>query len=391
MPYSTTITGLDLSSGVADVRVTAGYAFAVVGGPHPGEQKQSEVTLDITSNSFTSTTPVSFSYAGSLAPQPSPSWFIALWIQEIPRIANDTGWLFRSGGFTTEPPTDPIEVILAPETLLGNAELAGAVGTLPITSGSTTITAVTLAIAGADISITAGGTDTSLPAGVTFTYTATMELVPNSSVLDPDSPFDLKLKNPSLSFTAGVGTGFVTALLNLVSGLILSEVSPRIKTTLRGRLNASVLSNVATRLNRGVPTAMPAGVVLSIRSVRATTRPTSAGPETVIGIRAALGAFGGVLNKFPPLVSGGGGGGCFIATAAAGPLSPEVMVLRIWRDRCLRTHRAGRLFIDAYERLSPPLARAIAVSPRLRAIARPLLVRPAARLAALLLRRSRRA
>jgi hypothetical protein len=113
MPYSTTITCLDLSSGVADVRVTAGYAFNVVTGPDPGEQTQSEVTLDITSNDFSSTNPITFSYAGSLAPQPRASWFIALWIQEIPRIVDDTGWLFRSGGFTTEPPSDPIEIILA--------------------------------------------------------------------------------------------------------------------------------------------------------------------------------------------------------------------------------------------------------------------------------------
>jgi len=105
MPYSNTITALDLSGGVGDVRITAGYAFDVVGGNHPGEQKQDEVTLDVTASAFLSqAAPVTFSYAGNLAPQPSPAWFIAMWLQEIPRIARDTGWLFRSGGFTTEPP-----------------------------------------------------------------------------------------------------------------------------------------------------------------------------------------------------------------------------------------------------------------------------------------------
>ena len=33
MPYSTTITALDLSGGVPDVRVTAGYTWTEVGGP----------------------------------------------------------------------------------------------------------------------------------------------------------------------------------------------------------------------------------------------------------------------------------------------------------------------------------------------------------------------
>jgi hypothetical protein len=38
---------------------------------------------------------------------------------------------------------------------------------------------------------------------------------------------------------------------------------------------------------------MPAGVVLSVRSLRAGTRPLGAGTESVIEVRAALGAFGG--------------------------------------------------------------------------------------------------
>jgi hypothetical protein len=165
MPYSVNITALDLSGGVPDVRITAGYTWTEVGGPQAVERRQDEATLDVMSNVFLSqTTPVTFSYAGDLAPPPSPNWFISLWIQEIPRIASGTGWLFRSGRFTTEPPTDPIEVILAPEELIGAAELAGAIGTLPMTSGSTTITGLTLAVAGADVALTATGTDTGLPA-----------------------------------------------------------------------------------------------------------------------------------------------------------------------------------------------------------------------------------
>ena len=75
MPYSTTISGLDLSGGVADVRVTAGYAYRVVG-PQPGEQKQDVVNLDIPAPRFASYQPVPFSSAGNLAPQLSPTFFI---------------------------------------------------------------------------------------------------------------------------------------------------------------------------------------------------------------------------------------------------------------------------------------------------------------------------
>ena len=286
MPYTTTVSGLDLSSGVGDVRVTAGYVYTVVTGPHPGEQRQDEVNLDIPALSFASATPVPFGYAGSLAPTPSPAWFVALWVQEIARIPNQDGYLFRSGEFTTEPPADPLEIILAPEQLIGNAELLQAVGTLPMVSGSTTISTLDLVVAGADIAFTASGTDTQIP-GVTFTYTATLRLLANGSVIQLDQPFEVRLLNPNLSFTAGVGTGFGTALLNLFAGLIANSIGPRITSTVQGQLNAGVLTSVATQLNRGVPSTMPAGVVLSVRAVRGTTRTTGTTTEPVIGVRAA--------------------------------------------------------------------------------------------------------
>lgn len=381
MPYNATITALDFSGGVPDVRVVAGYTWVEYGGPTAVEVRQDEVTLDVPSAAFLSaTTPVSFGYAGDLAPPPSSNWSIALWIQEIPRIANDTGWLFRSGLFTTEPPTDPIEVILAPEELVGSAELAQAVGTLPITSGSTTITSIMLTVAGTDVALTATGTDTQLPTGVTFTYTATLALIPNPSLTDVDSPFELRLDNPSLSFTAAPGTGLSTALLNLISGIIYGEVAPRLKATVKGLVNAGVLSTVASRLNKGVPASMPQGVVLSVRAVRSTTRPAAGGgTESVIGVRAALAAFGGVLNKFP--ATSGGGGKCFVASAALDPGAPEVVTLRTWRDERLLTSPGGAALVAAYERVSPPVARAIARSERRRALVRRLVVVPAARLA----------
>ncbi len=377
MPLSTTITCLDLSSGVPDVRVSVGYVWSVVGPPNPGERKQDEETLDIATAALTAANPIPFAYTRSLLPAPSPIWDIGMWIQEIPRIANGTGWLFRSGRLTTEPPPDPIEVILAREELLGNAELAGAVGPLPSTSGSTTITALTLLVSGVDVAIMATGTDTGLPVGVTFNFSATLTLIPNGSIGDLD-PFETRLTNVGLTFTAGVGTGLSTALLNLISGIILGEVAPRLRATIKGLLNAGVLSSVATQINRGVPAAWPTGVVLSIRRVRATTRTTAGAPEPVIGVFASLGAFGGVRSKFPAL--SGGTGTCFIATAACGPDAAEVVALRAWRDGWLRRRRGGAALIAAYERVSPLLARLIGRSSLLRAAVRWVVVKPAAAL-----------
>jgi hypothetical protein len=69
---------------------------------------------------------------------------------------------------------------------------------------------------------------------------------------------------------------------------------------------------------------------------------------------------------------------CFIATAAfGGPFAAEVETLRRFRDEVLARSALGRLFTRVYEMLSPPLADALARSPRGRAAVRRLL-RPVA-------------
>jgi hypothetical protein len=72
---------------------------------------------------------------------------------------------------------------------------------------------------------------------------------------------------------------------------------------------------------------------------------------------------------------------CFIATAAYGSAdAPDVKILRAFRDQSLASHRIGRQFIRAYERLSPHLAAVIANRPALRSMVRKFLICPLARL-----------
>lgn len=54
---------------------------------------------------------------------------------------------------------------------------------------------------------------------------------------------------------------------------------------------------------------------------------------------------------------------CFIATAVYGPTSLEVATLRAFRDERLATTRFGRAFIDAYYKVSPPIAIALLKAP----------------------------
>jgi hypothetical protein len=63
--------------------------------------------------------------------------------------------------------------------------------------------------------------------------------------------------------------------------------------------------------------------------------------------------------------------GCFIATAAYGsPFAADVARLRRLRDERLYGSALGRILIASYYALSPPLAAAISVDDRLRALVR---------------------
>jgi hypothetical protein len=70
-------------------------------------------------------------------------------------------------------------------------------------------------------------------------------------------------------------------------------------------------------------------------------------------------------------------GFCFIATAAYGTeTAPQLKILRDFRDQVLLKNTLGSRFVDAYYKLSPPVANVIAKNDFLRAVVRGALVDP---------------
>ena len=62
---------------------------------------------------------------------------------------------------------------------------------------------------------------------------------------------------------------------------------------------------------------------------------------------------------------------CFIATATFGtPMAKEVRTLCKFRDKYLLTSAAGRIFVNLYYRLSPPIAEFIKDKPLLKTLIR---------------------
>ena len=72
--------------------------------------------------------------------------------------------------------------------------------------------------------------------------------------------------------------------------------------------------------------------------------------------------------------------GCFIATAACGINSEEVIILRHFRDTVLLNSVLGRLLVRIYYKISPFIASLIKGSPKARYIVRNVLARPIAKL-----------
>jgi hypothetical protein len=355
MPYSNSVTFWNTEGGATTSPVTARlWQIWSTHGPGGGWNQQDQGLDDIQAASD-GQTPATYSFP--LGPDfQSVSRSIGLSFQDTPQVANDRGWLFRSGMFDTLP-TDPVEIVAA-RTLINQGTLDSMLPAVPITvDTSTTITALTAMIASGGIDVSATGTSTQLPAPVTFTFMGTMNLFPSSNVALVDEVLDVGLTNPSVTF-AGTGTvasAIEAAILNSVNGVVLSRVLPTIRGTLESRINGSIVSSAGRSLPGGT---LPGGVVLSIRSVRINGpgEVTPDQPADTISVRGALGAFGGVLNKLPQPSTGGGGGTCAGSTLASlGQLAVSLDALRVDRN-VLVSSPAGRRLVELYYRWSPEVS-----------------------------------
>jgi hypothetical protein len=292
MSYSNTVAVLDMEGGTLTMPVTARLWMVMA------DSQQEEGSTDITVKRD-DTSPVSFSFThdGSFA---NVSRSVGLSVQDTGRVASDTGWLFRSGIYNTDLPTTPIEVVTADRTILP-AELSSMLPAVPFTvDPSTTATAITATIApastspprpgGVDLVIT--GTTTKGGPSVGFTWTGRVLLMPSSNIPDALSfAIDVGIDSPSITFTPGSNpVSTVTAwILNGVHSVVLNRLGPDMRTKIEWMVNTAIVTAAGKALPGGT---LPAGVVLSMRSVSITSAPS-------IAIRGALGAFGGVLSKLP--------------------------------------------------------------------------------------------
>jgi hypothetical protein len=94
----------------------------------------------------------------------------------------------------------------------------------------------------------------------------------------------------------------------------------------------------------------------------------AAGDDTV---RATFSVASAIFGSNVAPSAGGGGGGhnglCFIATAAYGtPMAAQIGSLRAVRDEYFIDNPLGAAFVDAYYRISPPIAWAVSENPALR-------------------------
>jgi hypothetical protein len=321
---------------------------------------------------------------------------IGVSLQDTALMGANTGWWFRSGRFDPTLPTDSIEVILAPANNIPPAQINTMLPAVPFTADAgtkTTVTSLTVVLvdptpgsgfSGGFITLIAGGTTqpSPLPVPVGFTYSLSFQVVPSASI-ESAATLSLEIASPTRGNITFTGTGSIVSaaeasILNVLNRVAINMVFPLFRDRLQTAINAGAISNAASVLGSQNGT-LPQGVILSVRTVQ--TRLT-ASPNLMPGItvRAALGAYGGVVSKFPkPVVSGPTS--CFIATAATGADSGEVAVLQRLRDEHLVRFTFGRRFVALYARLSPPLADVIRRNEILRKWVRRLVVGPAAAIA----------
>jgi hypothetical protein len=316
---------------------------------HPIGDGNQQMELEITTVQATSDFAISF----NRGPDPiDRSHAIGLSLQRTTGVGHDSGWLFRSGRFDEPLPTDPIEVVVGAHYEITGDDVPSLFPSLPFTVDSdTVITQFTAELVHGGIDLTLTGTTKQTGVVLGFRYTGTMVLTPSSDVAAAESEaLSIWVRDPQIAFLAGpsVLSSVEAWLFNVMDVFIMRDLAPKVKKNLERRVNSSVLASAGRQL---AGTDLPPGVILSIAWI-------SIDPNRIM-VTPALGAFGGVFSKLPPLLPSSGR--CFIATAAYGSsLAPEVDFLRHFRDDVLRKTRSGAEFFDRYYeqyyQISPPIA-----------------------------------
>lgn len=367
MAYSTSVTVIVVPGGAwPQVTARLWMLWSVVGsgsGTGPQQSDLESVTQQLSTGTF--------QIAFNGGPDNSVySRSIGLSLQDPGLVATDRGWWFRSGSFDTLP-AESIEIVIGSPTVIPAADLPTLLPSPPFAVDSdTTVTSITASLAAGGIDFTATGTTSKTGVIVAFTFAGRIVLSPSAHIAGAEThALTVGIANPTLTFAPGpsVLSAVEAAILNALSGFILRDVAPPVRAGIERRVNAAVLSAVGRSLPGGT---LPAGVILSVRNVTVT-----AAGITALG---AIGAFGGIFNKFP---AGSTTGKCFIATTIYGADSDEVRVLRAFRDRRMLRSRIGRRGIALYETVSPAIATHLASRPRLRQAVRAAVMSPAVWLA----------
>jgi len=357
MPYANSVTLLDMQGGpAAGTPVSARWwiLWTTVGDDGLVDQQLEEGSAQFLLSTGDSPA-VQFSFP--VTTDLGAPYEYGLSLQDTDRVAQDIGWLFRSGRVPdpTVMPTDPIEVV-ADELTFADSDIRNMFPPMPFSAqAGITLTSIT-GMLGTASGNTPGGFDfaatgTTTITGVTvgFTYSGRMVLGPSSDVAIAATAVAVGVVNPDLVFTSGpsVTSAIEAAIFDAMGFFIVHQWGNTIISTIQDTVNAQIVANAGRTLAGG---ALPAGITLSIRTI--TVNDTASGVE--LQVRGALGAFGGVLSKLPVL---GSGSGCPLQTLRSrGLAAGRLSLLRGVRDQQLNATDSGRSLIDSYYRHGPEIS-----------------------------------
>jgi hypothetical protein len=307
------------------------------------------------------------------------------------QAGGQSGPLFRSGRFETLPagaPGNPdglVDILLVDPMRVPMADINSMVAaSLPMTlPDGNVINTITMTSAPPSDTLTLVATG---PYGATtYTYTLPFVITPSDDQVDLTRVLEANAAGQgSLTFAAGPGGGFQAFINNLFAGLFVGTITGQVLAEITTRLNTAAATGAASAAAAAGFTSLPPGVNLGARRVAVASNGD-------LVIFPAVSSLGSLVNRFVAAAPPGQTGRCFIAAAVLEPDAVELSTLRTYRDERLAPTRAGRAAVRVYERLSPPLAEAVARHRTLRALTRGAIVRPAYLLARRSLRRRGRA